>query len=490
VALRTGAQYRQAIQRLRPNVYKWDQLIEDVTTHPATRLHVDSVAHSYDAAFDPAQAAIFSLQSPLTGQPAHRWNTLLASPEHAVGNARMKRAQFQHSGTCQGATCAGWTGLNALWAVTWEMDRALGTSYHGRLGDYFRYIEAEGCALAGALTDAKGDRSKRPSQQGHLDANLRVKEVRSDGIVVRGVKAQICGVAAAHEVVCFPGTAYGAPDKAYAVAFAVPRDVPGLRIVETRRPSDTRDEEDGWDAPKIGGITQAWLLFDDVFVPNERVFLCGEHDFTGKLISWFSAIYRAAIGACVAGQGDVMIGAALGLARANGLSQKVFQEKLSQMAINNEVTFGLGMGAVLLGKPHPSGLWIADPLLAHVNKVQVARLPYETKLLAQEIGGGIAETGCLPSYRDLQSERYGGELQAALAAGEDGETRARLARLVEWLTIGGGVAGCMHGGGSPDGARLVVKALEPWDELARNAGRIAGVKAAEPDLATKAPLLL
>ena len=476
MALRTGAQYRRSLQRLRPNVYKWDQLIEDVTVHPSTRLHVDSVAHSYDAAFDPARAPVFALASPLTGQPAHRWNTLLASPEHAIGNARMKREQFHHSGTCQGATCAGWTGLNALWATTWEIDQELGTSYHPRIRDYFRYIEDNACALSGALTDAKGDRSKRPSQQRNEDATLHVKEVRPDGIVVRGVKAQICGVAAAHEIVCFPGTAYSASDRACAVAFAVPRDVQGLRIVETRRPSDTRDEEDGWDSPKVGTITQAWLLFDDVFVPNDRVFLCGEHAYTGRLITHFSAMYRAAIGACVAGQGDVMIGAALSLARANGLSQKAFQDKLSQMAVNNEVTFGLGMGAVLLGKQHPSGVWIADSLLAHVNKVQVAQLPYQTKLIAQDIGGGIAETGCLPSYRDLTSERYGDELVSALDAGADGETRARLARLVEWLTIGGGVPGCMHGGGSPDGARLVVRALEPWEDFARDAQRIAGVR--------------
>ncbi|HEX7487735.1 MAG TPA: 4-hydroxyphenylacetate 3-hydroxylase C-terminal domain-containing protein, partial [Anaeromyxobacteraceae bacterium] len=329
--------------------------------------------------------------------------------------------------------------------------------------------------------DAKGNRALRASRQPDPDTYLHVKEVRTGGIVVRGVKAQICAVAASNEIVVVPGTACGEAEKQHAVAFAIPRDVDGLTIVETRRPSDARDEEEGWDAPKAGGITQAWLLFDDVFVPSSRVFLCGEHEGAGRFISIFSAIYRAAIGACVAGQGDVMIGAALALARANGLSQKIFQEKLTQMTVNNEVTFGLGAGAIFLGQPHPSGLFVPDPLLAHVNKVQVGRLPYETKVLAQDISGGIAETGCLPSFRDLTSQAYGAVLLKAAAGAVDGETRARLARLVEWLTIGGGVPGCMHGGGSPDGARLAVKGLVDWERCVADARRIAGVARELPD---------
>ena len=482
MTLRNGDAYRKSLRKLRPNVHKWGELIEDVTTHPSTRLHVQSVAASFDAAFDPERAPIFTAISHLTGKSAHRWNTLMRSAEDVLGNARMKRAQFRFSGTCQGATCAGWTGLNALWAVTHEADAELGTGYHARLRDYFREVEEHGYALAGALTDAKGNRAVKAGKQAHADAYLHVTEERPDGIVVRGVKAQICAVAAANEIVVLPGTAYGPEEKAFAVAFAIPRDVEGLTIVETRRPSDTRDEEQGWDSPKVGTITQAWLLFDDVFVPRHRVFLSGEAQYTGRLVSIFSAIYRAAIGACVAGQGDVMIGAALALARANGLSQKTFQEKLTQMAVNNEVTFGVGAGAMLLGKLHPSGVFVPDPLLAHVNKVQVGRLPYETKVIAQDISGGIAETGCLPSFKDFEAPEYGDALRAAAAGAEDGETRARLARLVEWLTIGGGVPGCMHGGGSPDGARLAIKGLVNWEGSVANARRIAGVTRELPEL--------
>lgn len=483
MTMMNGTQYKESIRKMRPNVYKWGKLIEDLTTHPATRLHIESVAHSYDMAFDPEQTSIFTATSHLTGQQAHRWNTLMQSAEDVVGNAEMKRAQYNWTGTCTGATCAGWTAINVLWALTQEMDKDLGTTYHGRLEKYFRHVEENGLALAAGITDAKGDRSLKPSQQQDKDTNLHVKEVRPDGIVIRGYKAQICGVAACHEIICTPGGGYGEEDKDFCLAVAVPRDAEGLTIVETRRPSDTRDEEEGWDAPKVGNITQAFLLFDDVFVPNDRVFMCGEFKYTGKFISYFTSIYRSAIGACVAGQGDIMIGAAINMARANGLSQKPFQDRLNQMAINNEVTYGLGIGAMLKGKKHPSGLFIPNALLAHVNKTQVATLPYQTKVIAQDISGGIAETGCMPSHKDFQSADYGEKLKRALTAGTDGESRARAARLVEWLTVGGGIPGCMHGGGSPDGAKMVVKAFTQWEKHAANAKRIAGITAdlAEPE---------
>lgn len=476
MTIMNGAQYRASIQKLRPNVYKWGKLIEDVTTNPATRLHIDSVAAAYDAACSPEKEALYTATSHLSGKKAHRWNTLNQTLEAQIGNADMKRDQYRHSGTCQGATCAGWTGLNVLWAVTQEVDEAHGTNYHERIKKYFEYVEENALTIAGGITDAKGDRSKSPSQQANLDSNVHITEVREDGIVVRGYKVQICGVAAAHEILAVPGSGYKEADADWAVAFAVPRDVEGLTIVETRRPSDRRDEEEGWDAPKRGNITQAFLIFDNVFVPNDRVFMCKEYKFSGNILGYFTAIYRAAIGACVAGQGDIMCGAAINLARANGLTQKVFQEKLTQMMINNEITYGLGIGAMAKGK-NVRGLWVPDSKLAHTNKTQVASLPYLTKVAAQDIGGGIAETGCFPSYEDFQSPVYGKHLYAALAAGSDGETRARAARLIEWLTIGGGVPGCMHGGGSPDGGRMVVKGLTNWEKCADDAKAIAGITA-------------
>jgi 4-hydroxybutyryl-CoA dehydratase/vinylacetyl-CoA-Delta-isomerase len=141
------------------------------------------------------------------------------------------------------------------------------------------------------------------------------------------------------------------------------------------------------------------------------------------------------------------------------------------------VTYGLGVGACAIGFKHSSGSFFADPITAHTNKVMVATLPYETKRLTQEIGGGIVETGCMPSYQDFTNPQYGGLLHKYYQAGSaSAETRYKSARLAEWLTIGGGVPGCMHGGGSPDGARLVVRFSTPFEEYTEYAKALMGIE--------------
>ena len=177
-----------------------------------------------------------------------------------------------------------------------------------------------------------------------------------------------------------------------------------------------------------------------------------------------------------------MVGAAALIARANGLSSKAFRDKLIQMELNNETTFTMGVGSIMLGQKHPSGVWLADTLTAHANKIHVATLPYETKRLCQEIGGGLVETGCFPSYKDFTSSEYGHLIQKYLKAGPcSAESRARIARLIEWLTIGAGVPGCMHGGGSPDGARMVVFGVSPMDTYTTYAKDLAGVEEDIPE---------
>jgi 4-hydroxybutyryl-CoA dehydratase/vinylacetyl-CoA-Delta-isomerase len=457
--MKTSKEYKESLQKMRPNIYKFGELITDVTTHAATRRSIEGHAQIFDAALKPEFKDILTTTSHITGHPISRYLSIIQGPEDMIANVRMKRLMFNLTGTCTGGRCAGFNAINAMWATTYEMDKELGTQYHTRLHHWLKDAQQRDITLSGALTDPKGDRSKTPSQQCDPDLSLRVVEKRKDGIVVRGAKVMICGVAAANEIFIMPGTGYKEEDKDYAISFVIPRDIEHLTIIETRRPSDTREQEEGFDAPvENGGITQSYLLFEDVFVPNERVFMNGEFPYSIKAVMNFIAPYRAAIGGCVAGQGDVMVGAAALMARANGLSEKVFRDKLTQMTINNETTFGMGVAAGVLGTKHPSGVWIPNTLLSNVNKVHVATIPYETKRLAQEIAGGIAETGCLPSCKDLNDPRYGKLLQKYLQANCSGETRAKIARLIEWLTIGSGVPGCMHGGGSPDGAKLVINA--------------------------------
>ena len=478
MAIKTREDYLAALKQMRPNIYKFGELITDVTTHPATRRTIESHAMCYDASHDPDLKKMYTTTSSFTGEKIHRWNSMMREEGELISNMKLKRENYRRSGTCTGGVCVGWNAQNVMWAVTHEIDAKCGTNYQERLKNWMLHAEKNGLTVAGALTDAKGDRSLKPSQQADQDTNVHITQVREEGIVIRGVKAMICSTAASNEIFLLPGGIYGETDKDFAFSCVVPRDIEGLTIVEATRPSDQRDlnESDLNETPDTG-ITQGWLLFDNVFVPNERVFMCKEYEFTSKVIGFFTANYRACIGACVAGQGDVMIGASMLMARANGLSAKVFMNKLVDMSINNQITFGLGAGALAVGSKHPSGSWFADPLTAHTNKVMVATLPYEVKRLTQEIGGGIVETGCMPSVRDLENPEYGPMLHQALKAGAcSGEARFKAARLAEWLTVGGGIPGCMHGGGSPDGAKLVVRFTTPMEKYAQYARKVMNIE--------------
>ena len=468
--------YKNSLKKMRPNIYKFGELIKDVTTHPATKRTVEGHGQIFDASLKSEYKDILTTKSNLSGETVSRYLSIISSPEDMISNVRMKRLMFNLTGTCTGGRCAGFNAINAMWAATYDMDEQLGTNYHNNIRKWLDDAQKQDITISGALTDPKGDRSKSPSSQSNPDMSLHIVEEKNDSIIVRGAKVMICGIAAANEIFIMPGTGYKEKDKDYAVSFVIPRDIKDLTIVEARRPSDTREEEVGFDNPvNIGGITQAYLLFDDVIVPKNRVFMCREYSYALKAVMNFIAPYRAAIGGCVAGQGDVIIGAAALMSRANGLSEKVFREKITKMIINNETTFGMGVAAAALGNKHPSGVWIPNFLLSNVNKVHVATLPYETKRLAQDIAGGIGETGCLPSCKDLNDPKYGEVLKKYLSANCSGESRAKIARLIEWLTIGAGVPGCMHGGGSPDGAKLVINSKTDINHFIDLAKRLANI---------------
>jgi 4-hydroxybutyryl-CoA dehydratase/vinylacetyl-CoA-Delta-isomerase len=484
MALKTYDEYKESLRKMRPNIHKFGELIQDVTTHPATKRTVEGHAQIYRLQHDPEKRAMVTTHSGLINEPISRYLSIITSADEQIANSRMKRLMFQTTGTCTGGRCAGWTALNAMYISTFDMDKELGTDYHQRLLKWLTDAQRRDITVSGALTDPKGDRTKKPHEQDDPDMNLRIVERRSDGIVVRGAKVMICGIAAANEVFVLPGSAYKDDDKDYAVSFAIPRDVEGLTIVETRHVSDTRETEEnpGFDVPvEHGGITQAYLFFEDVFVPNDRVFICGETKYSGSTVVNFILPYRSAIGACVAGQGDVKIGAALLTARSNGLADKVFADKITQMCINNETTFAIGIAAAALGKKHPSGAWQPDMLLANVNKIHVATLPYETSRMAQDIAGGIAETGCMPSAVDFNDPNYGHLIKKYLKAAKSAESRAKAARLVEWATIGAGVPGCMHGGGSPDGAKMFIRMAYDLEKSVQMAKRLAQVGEDIPD---------
>ena len=238
--IKTGAQYIAEMKKMRPNVYKWGKLIEDVTTNPATAAHIRNVAMWYDKSCDPATEALYTTTSFLSGKKAHRWNTLMTTADDVFGNENMKRDGYRSCGSCMGPVCAGWTVMNALWGTTYDLDAANGTNYHERLKNFMMYAEEHALSMAGALTDAKGNRALKPSDQEDPDAYLHVESQDEKGVYISGYKIQICGVVGAQYIMVMPTSGLKEGNEKFAIAAAIPRDAEGLTIVETRRPSEGR----------------------------------------------------------------------------------------------------------------------------------------------------------------------------------------------------------------------------------------------------------
>jgi 4-hydroxybutyryl-CoA dehydratase/vinylacetyl-CoA-Delta-isomerase len=271
-------------------------------------------------------------------------------------------------------------------------------------------------------------------------------------------------------------------DRDYAVVCAVPADAEGILMIVGRQPSDTRRLEGaGLDVgnPGFGGH-EAVVILNDVWVPWERVFMAGEHEFSGMLVERFAGYHRQSYGGCKAGVGDVLIGAAQALARYQGIDgASHVREKLIEMVFLNETIYACGIACSAQGRPTASGTYLVDLMLANVCKLNVTRIPYEIARIAQDIAGGLLVT--LPSELDLASQDLGIDLGGFLACAEgySSEDRSRMLRLLENLTLGPGAAAylteSMHGAGSPQAQRIMLGRLADMDGRVRMAERLAGI---------------
>jgi 4-hydroxybutyryl-CoA dehydratase/vinylacetyl-CoA-Delta-isomerase len=222
------------------------------------------------------------------------------------------------------------------------------------------------------------------------------------------------------------------------------------------------------------------IVLEDVFVPWERVFMAGEHDFSGLLVERFAGYHRQSYGGCKAGVGDVLIGAALALARCQGTDGAAHvRDKIVEMVHLNETLYACGVACSAEGRPTASGTYLIDLMLANVCKLNVTRFPYEIARLAQDIAGGLLVT--LPSEDDFADPQVGPYLRKYLrgADSDTAEARARLLRLLENLTLGPGAAAylteSLHGAGSPQAQRIMLGRLADLEGNVRLAGRLAGV---------------
>ena len=461
MALMTGEQYVESMRKMKLNVYMFGEKVENVVDNPILRPSLNSVKATYDLAQMPEYEDLMTVTLD-DGRKVNRFTNIHRNATDLVNKVKMQRLCGQKTAACF-QRCVGMDAFNAEWSTTYEIDKKYGTHYHENFKKFVKYVQDADLTVDGAMTDPKGDRGLAPHAQADPDLYLHIVERRADGIVVKGAKAHQTGIINSQEVIVMPTIAMGPDDKDYAVSFAVPTDAEGITMIIGRQSCDTRKLEG---APmdtgnsEFGGV-EALVVFDNVFVPNDRIFMAGENEFAGMLVERFAGYHRQSYGGCKVGVGDVLIGAAALCADYNG-AQKAshIKDKLIEMTHLNETLYCCGIACSAEGKPTESGNYLIDLLLANVCKQNVTRFPYEIARLAEDIAGGLMVTA--PSEKDLKGEVTGPLVEKYFrgVASVSTENRLRALRLVENLTLGTAAVGyrteSMHGAGSPQAQRIMI----------------------------------
>ena len=358
MALMTGEQYIESIRKMNMEIYMFGEKVENPVDNPILRPSLNSVRMTYDLAQDPEYQDLMVVTSPFTGEKINRFTHIHQSTEDLKNKVKMQRLCGQKTAACF-QRCVGMDAFNAEFSTTYEIDKKYGTSYHENFKKFMNYCATNDLTVDGAMTDPKGDRSKAPHAQEDPDMYLRVVERRPDGIVVRGAKAHQTGAVNSHEHLIMPTAAMKEDDKAYAVSFAVPSDAPGISMIYGRQSCDTRKLE-GTGCMDCGNCTfggqEALVVFDHVFIPWNRVFLCEEYEFAGILVERFAGYHRQSYGGCKVGVGDVLIGAAACAADYNGVQKAMhIKEKLIEMIQLNETLYSCGIACSALGTETAAG---------------------------------------------------------------------------------------------------------------------------------------
>jgi 4-hydroxybutyryl-CoA dehydratase/vinylacetyl-CoA-Delta-isomerase len=457
MGLRTPEEYVESLRRQSPEVYARGEIVTNVADHP---LFASTMAcwgsWVCRAAWDPALRDVMVASPDLNGEECHVFWHMATNVDDLLQNLRAARILSERS-PLSGYASIGRDELQALLIVTQRADREQGTAYHPRVVDYVQRFQREQLMTAAAVTDVKGDRSRRPADQDDPDLYLHVVERRDDGIVVRGAKAHTSGSVVANELVVIPQRAMRPEDAEYAVAFAIPVDTPGLKLVCRGFSGENPDE---FEAPVSShdDLMESFTIFDDVFVPWERVFLCGEWQYAGDVANTFANVNRQGYLGADVGKLRLFIGAAELAAELNGVaSAPHIRHKLTEMIRLERAIWALGVTASIESRDE-EGYRVPDPVLTNAGKHMAMEGHYMAARNLLEIAGGSVITSpyvediMRPELRPYIEKYYRG-------ADPDGAMeRLRVMKLIRDLAASeyGGYwyTEIIHGSGSPEAEKL------------------------------------
>jgi 4-hydroxybutyryl-CoA dehydratase/vinylacetyl-CoA-Delta-isomerase len=477
MALKTAEQYYESLKGVHPTAYILGEKVENVHQHPLIRHMTAAVAKTYEMENDPEGKKYLVTKSDLTGDDVSRFVAFYKSPDDLLTKVRMLKFLTQRVGGCF-MRCTGMDAINSVGIEAYNCDQKYGTNYWGRLQDFTQKMQQEDLVVFSGVTDVKGDRSLRPSEQKDPDMYVRVVDKNKEGIVVRGAKIHQTGSLCSHWGMIVPTREMREADKDYAVCFALPADAQGLIHVYGRGTLEARALQDC----DLGNIEFSkfcpMLIFEDVFVPWENVFLCGEYEFAGNMVRYFGNYHRHSHGGCKCGVGDVIIGAAAAAADYNGLPKvSHIRNKLAEMLKVTEAIYGCSVAASIESTVTPSGIYAVDPVLSNTSKLYEGKELHEVIRLMIEIAGGMVAD--IPSAQDFANPEIGPLLNKYLkgAEGVSTEDRVRLFRLIEKLAFESrDIVSNIHGAGSPETHRMTILRNADIESKKKLAKKLAGIK--------------
>lgn len=455
--LMTSADYRESLRRYRPVVYVDGQLLDSVADAPSLQPGIRALGVSYDYAHDPAMAPLMTAPVSASGRQVSRMLHINESAGDLLNKLEAVRLLCQETGCAQRYLAH--DALNAIGQLSARLDDAQGSREHrARFAAYLQQVQEADLSLGIAMTDAKGDRSRRPHQQAQPDTHVHLVERNARGIVISGTKAIVTGAPYMHEFLVMPGRNLHAEDADWAVCCAVPVDAPGITIVA--RPAGRPGEKPEHGAPLFSsryGQSTGVVIFDRVFVPWERVFCAGDWEHAGTLVQHYATHHRHSCIAARAGFGDLLIGAGALMCEANGFDPgdtPSLRDPMVELIKITEGFYACGVAASVYGTcDEHSGSFMPEPVFSNIGKLLLATQIYDMHRLAHEVSGGliVALPGPDEDHNPATAATLAEVLRANPAVPYD--KRIEVARFVEDLTAsyqGGWYSVIsLHGGGSP-----------------------------------------
>lgn len=453
----SSVDYRESLRRLRPTVYVDGRRIESVADDPSLAPGINALGVTYDMARDAKLAPLMTAVQSRSGRTVNRMLHLDESAGDLLNKLEAVRILCQETGCAQRYLAH--DALNALSQVTARIDDARGGNEHrARFDAYLDHVQVNDLTLGIAMTDAKGDRSKRPHEQSNPDTYVHVVERNGRGIVISGTKAIVTAAPYVHELLVMPCRNMGQEDADFAVCCAVPLDAPGITVVArpAGRPGDKVEHGAALFSRKYGQSTGV-VIFDRVFVPWERVFYAGEWEHSHVLTYSYATHHRQTCIAARAGFGDLLIGAGALMCEANGFDpgeKANLREPMVELIKIVEGFYACGVASSVYGvKDEHSGTFMPEPVFANIGKLMMATQIYDMHRLAHEVSGGLIVT--LPGPDEDHNPATAATLAEVLRANPavPYDKRIEVARFMEDLTAsyqGGWYSVIsLHGGGSP-----------------------------------------